>query len=75
MTFCKRYFVTSRNTTTRIKTRRTVIAVVTQIGQDATFAPTFNGHNSAIFHPILTSGDTKIITLSRQIEWRSNFKN
>ena len=25
-----------------------------KIGQDTTFAPNFSGHNSAIFHPILT---------------------
>ena len=24
-----------------------------KIGQDATFAPTLNGHNSTIFHPVL----------------------
>ena len=40
-----------------------------KIGQDATFPPTLNGHNSAIFHLILTIEHTKIISLSRQIEW------
>ena len=30
--------------------------------QDTLFAPTFNGHNSAIFYPIMTSDHTKIIS-------------
>ena len=39
-------------------------------GQDATFAPTLNRHNSAIFHPILTSDHTKMTSSARQIECR-----
>ena len=31
-----------------------------KIGQDATFAPTLNGHDSAIFNPILTFDHTKM---------------
>ena len=34
-----------------------------KIGQDATFAPPLNGHNSAIFHLILTSDHIKMISL------------
>ena len=41
---------------------------LSKIGQDATFARTFNGHNLAIFHPILTFDHTKMISSSRQIE-------
>ena len=37
-----------------------------KIGQDATFAPTLDGHNSAIFYPILTS-KLYLILLSFQI--------
>ena len=40
-----------------------------KIGQDATFAPTLNVHNSAIFHPILMFDTTKMISSSRRIEW------
>ena len=36
-----------------------------KIGQVATFAPTLNGHNSAIFYPILKSDHTKMISSSR----------
>ena len=32
-------------------------------GQDATFTPTLNAHNSAIFYPILTSDHIKTISL------------
>ena len=39
-----------------------------KIGLDTTFASTLNGHNSAIFYPILTSDHTKMISLSRQME-------
>ena len=39
-----------------------------KMGQDATFARTLNGHNSVIFHPILTFDHTKMISSSRQIE-------
>ena len=40
-----------------------------QINPDATFAATLNGHNSAIFDPILTFDHTKITSSSRGIEW------
>ena len=39
-----------------------------RIGYDATFAPILNGRNSAMFHTILKSGTTKIISSSRRIE-------
>ena len=32
-----------------------------KIGEDATFAPTLNEHNSAIFYPILKYDDTKMV--------------
>ena len=35
-----------------------------KMGQDATFARTLNGHNSVIFHPILTFDHTKMICSS-----------
>ena len=38
-----------------------------KIGQDATFAPTLNWHYSAIFYPILTFDQTKMINSARQI--------
>ena len=38
-----------------------------KIGQDATFAPTLIGHNSAIFYPILTFDHTKMISSARKI--------
>ena len=38
-----------------------------KIGQDATFAPTLNEHNSAIFYPILTFDHTKFISLAIMI--------
>ena len=40
-----------------------------EIGQDATFAPALNGHNSVISYPILTSDHTKIISSSGRIKW------
>ena len=40
-----------------------------KMGQDATFARTLKGHNSVIFHPILTFDHTKLINSSRQIEF------
>ena len=39
-----------------------------KIGQDATFVPTFNGRNSAIFYPILTFDRTKMTSSARQIK-------
>ena len=39
-----------------------------KIGQDATFDPTFNWHNSAIYYPILAYDNTKMISSSRRIE-------
>ena len=44
-------------------------------GQDATFASTLNGHNSAIFYPSLTLDHTKMTSLARQIEcrWKLSF--
>ena len=39
------------------------------IGQDATFAPNLNGHNSAIFCPLLISHHAKMISSSRRIEY------
>ena len=39
-----------------------------KMGQDATFAQTLNGHNSVIFHPILTIDQTKMMNLLRVIE-------
>ena len=39
-----------------------------KIGQDATFALNLNGHNSAIFYPILTFDHTKMSSSARQIE-------
>ena len=37
------------------------------LGRDATFAPTFNEHNSAIFYPILTFDRTKMTSSARQV--------
>ena len=42
---------------------------LSKIVQDAIFAPTLIEHNSVIFYPILTSHHTKIISLSRRMEW------
>ena len=47
------------------------VAFQPKIGQDATFAPTLNWHNSAIFYPILTTDYIKMMSLSRRIEWCS----
>jgi len=38
------------------------------MGQDVTFARSWNGHNSVIFHLILTLDHTKINSFLRQIE-------
>ena len=39
-----------------------------KVGKDATFVPTLNWHNSAIFHSILTFDAIKMISSSRRIE-------
>ena len=41
-----------------------------KIGQDTTFAPSLNGHNSAIFYPILTFDHTKMMSSAKRIECR-----
>ena len=40
-----------------------------KIGQDATFAQILNGHNSTVFHPILTFDNTKMISSAN--EWNT----
>ena len=50
------------------KNRARIANFQPKIGQDASFAPTFNGHNSVIFYPILTSDHSKMISSSRRIE-------
>ena len=44
-----------------------------KMGQGTTCARTLNGHNSIIFHPILTFDHTKMISSSIQIEALSLF--
>ena len=46
-----------------------------KIGQDANFAPTLNGHKSAIFYPILTSDHSKMISTLRRIELRQKLSS
>ena len=41
-----------------------------KVGQDAMFAPTYNGHNSIIFYPLLTFDHTKMTSSARRIECR-----
>ena len=45
------------------------------IGQDATFAPTLDAHNSANFHPILTFDTTKMTNSARRIAWRKKLSS
>ena len=56
------------------KTMAKIASFQPKIGQDATFAPTLNGHKSAIFYPILLVETNRIVLKAKLYLIPSSFR-